>query len=45
MTDEDLEALGLQPGRHFKDLLDAVLERRVTDRDSALTLTRHLIGA
>lgn len=44
----DLRALGLKPGPAFKRILsavdDAVLERRVTDRDAALRLVRTLAG-
>ena len=43
---EDLKALGVRPGRAFKEILtavdDAVLERRVTSRDEALALAQHL---
>ncbi len=42
LTGQDLKALGMKPGPHFKDLLkavdDAVLERRVTDREGALAM-------
>jgi poly(A) polymerase len=44
LTGADLTKLGMQPGRHFKDLLDAVddavLERRITTKDEAIALVR-----
>lgn len=44
LTGQDLKALGMSPGPHFKDLLkavdDAVLERRVVDREGALAMVK-----
>ena len=46
LTGDDLKAIGLAPGRAFKDMLaavdDAVLERRVTDREGAMSLIEAL---
>ncbi len=45
ITGADLKSIGLRPGRHFKDLLDAVdvevLERRVLDKASALAFVQE----
>ncbi len=45
LNGEDLKSLGLQPGRHFKELLDAVedgqLEGTITTRDEAVELVRN----
>lgn len=44
LSGADLKAVGMQPGRHFKAILDAVdvevLERRVKDKDEALAFVR-----
>lgn len=44
----DLQAMGVKPGRHFKDLLaavdDAVLERRVVTKADAEELVRARLG-
>ncbi|MEQ9501015.1 MAG: CCA tRNA nucleotidyltransferase [Deltaproteobacteria bacterium] len=44
LTGADLKAMGMAPGPHFKDLLravdDAVLERRIVDREGALAMVK-----
>ncbi len=49
VTGRDLIALGLQPGPHFKQLLDAVqieqLEGRLADRDEALEWLKERFSA
>ena len=44
VTGADLQALGMQPGRHFKALLEAVdvevLERRISCKDDAIAFVR-----